>query len=251
MIGSQAAAVAAPDGYTMTVATTQLAVLPAVDQVFARPPNFTRDQFAPIARISADPSLLFVNTQQPWQTLAALIDDAKQRPDTIVYASGGLYGTTHLPIDMFLKAAGLKMRHLPTTGGGPAMTAVLGNNAALLASHPGVSGPQVKAGKLRPVASWGARRIEGFPDVPTFKELGYDIEYYQWIGVFAPAKTPEPIVKIWREAIAKAVKEPDFLLAMSRAGSGVDYQDADEFRAWWDKDSRAIEDAVRAIGKQE
>ncbi len=248
-IGSHAAATAVPDGYTMTVATTQLAVLPAVDQVMGRTPNFTRDQFTPIARISADPSLLFVNTEQPWKSLKDLVDDAKQRPDGIVYASGGLYGSTHLPIEMFLKATGTKMRHLPTSGGGPALTAVLGNHAALLASHPGVSNPQVKAGKLRPLANWGAERIELFPDVPTFRELGYDVEYYQWIGVFAPAKVPEPIIKIWRAAIAQAVKEPDFLQAMARSGSGVAYQDADEFRAWWDRDSKAIEDAVRAIGK--
>lgn len=248
-IGSQVAAIAPPDGYTMTVATTQLAVLPAVDDVMGKKPNFTRDQFAPIARISADPSLLFVNAERPWKTLKDLVDDAKKNPDTIIYSSGGLYGSTHLPIEMFLKATGTKMRHLPTSGGGPAMTAVLGNHAALLASHPGVSGPQVKAGKLRPLANWGAQRIATFPDVPTFKELGYDVDYYQWIGVFAPAKVPEAIIKVWREAIAQAVKEPDFLQAMERAGSGVHYQDADEFRIWWDKDSKAIEDAVRAIGK--
>ncbi|MCC7347807.1 MAG: tripartite tricarboxylate transporter substrate binding protein [Variibacter sp.] len=248
-IGSHVAATAQPDGYTLTIATTQFATLPAVDHVMGKKPNFTRDQFAPIALLSSDPSLLFVNTEQPWTSLKALVDDAKQRPNGIVFASGGLYGATHIPIEMFLKAVGAKMRHLPTSGGGPALTAVLGNNAALLAAHPGVGGPQVKAGKLRPLASFGARRIAQFPDVPTFKELGYDIEYYQWIGVFAPAKVPAAIVNVVREAVARAAKERDFLDAMERAGSGVHYMDADEFRVFWDKDSKAIEDAVNAIGK--
>jgi tripartite-type tricarboxylate transporter receptor subunit TctC len=250
-IGTQAAARAAPDGYTIAATTTQITVLPVVDEVFGRPPNFTRADFQPIARISADPVLLFVNAEQPWKSVKELVDDAKKRPGQIVYASGGLHGVTHLPVEMFLKAADIKMRHLPTAGGGPAMTAVLGNNAALLSSHPGVSGPQVKAGKLRPLASWGAERIPAFPDVPTFKELGYDIEYYLWQALFAPKGVPEPIVKTLREAVAKAVKEPDFLQAMEKAGAGVHYQDAPEFQKWWDEDSKRLEDIVRVIGKGE
>ena len=156
LIGTQAVANAAPDGYTITVATTQLALLPAVDAVFGRPPSFTRDQFAPIALLSADPSILFVNPSQPWRTFQEFVDDARKRPGQIVYASGGLYGTTHLAIEIVLKATGTKMRHLPTAGGGPALTAVLGNHAALLAAHPAVGGPQARAGALRPLGTMGS-----------------------------------------------------------------------------------------------
>ncbi|HEX9327170.1 MAG TPA: tripartite tricarboxylate transporter substrate binding protein, partial [Reyranella sp.] len=194
LIGTQAVANAAPNGYTITVATTQLALLPAVDQVFGRPPSFTRDQFAPIALISADPSLLFVNASRPWQTFRELVDDARKRPSQIVYASGGLYGTTHLAIEIVLKATATKMRHLPTAGGGPALTAVLGNHAALLAAHPAVGGPQARAGTLRPLGTMGTKRVASFPEVPTLKELGYDAEYYQWNGIFTQAKVPEPII---------------------------------------------------------
>jgi tripartite-type tricarboxylate transporter receptor subunit TctC len=95
----------------------------------------------------------------------------------------------------------------------------------------------------------GNKRAESFPDVPTLKELGYDAEYYQWNGVFTQAKVPDPIITIWREAIAKAVKEPDFVQAMDRLGSGIHYLDRDAFRPWWDEDSRKTEDTVRAIGK--
>jgi len=249
LIGTQAVANAVPDGYTITVATTQLSLLPAVDQVFGRPPSFTRDQFAPIALVSADPSMLFVNASQPWKTFQDLIDDAKKRPNQIVYASGGLYGTTHLAIEIVLKATGTKMRHLPTAGGGPALTAVLGNHAGLLAAHPAVGGPQVRAGALRPIGTMGTKRVASFPDVPTLKELGFDAEYYQWNGLFTQAKVPEPIVTVLREAVAKAVKDPDFLQAMTRVGSGIDYLDRDEFRPWWDADSKKTEDTVRAIGK--
>jgi tripartite-type tricarboxylate transporter receptor subunit TctC len=249
LIGTKAVADAPPDGYTLTVATTQLSLLPAVDQVFGRPPSFSRDQFAPIALISSDPSMIFANASQPWQTFGALIDDARKRPGQIVYASGGLYGTTHLAIEIMLKATGTKMRHLPTAGGGPALTSVLGNHAALLAAHPSVGGPRVRAGALRPLGTMGAKRVASFPDVPTLKELGYDAQYYQWNGIFTQAKVAEPIITFWREAIAKAVRDPEFIQAMGRVGSGIDYLDRDEFRPWWDADSRKTEDTVRAIGK--
>jgi tripartite-type tricarboxylate transporter receptor subunit TctC len=249
LVGTMQVADAKPDGYTITVATTQLSLLPAVDEVFARPPSFKRDQFAPIALVSADPSMLFVNASQPWKTFQELVDDAKKRPGQIVYSSGGLYGTTHLAIEIVLKATGTRMRHLPTAGGGPALTAALGNHAALLAAHPAVGGPQVRAGTLRPLGTLGSKRVASFPDVPTLKELGYDAQYYQWNGVFTQAKVPEPIITILRNAVAKAVKDPEFIKSMEKVGSGIDYLDRDEFRPWWDADSRRTEEAVRAIGK--
>lgn len=248
-VGTHQVAIAAPDGYTVTVATTQLSLLPAVDLLLGRQPVFTRDQFAPIALLSADPSILFVNATQPWQTFQELIEDAKKRPGEILYASGGLYGTTHLAIEIVLKATGTKMRHLPTTGGGPALTAVLGNHASLLAAHPAVGGPQVRAGLLRPLGAMGTKRVASFPDVPTLKELGFDAQYYQWNGLFTQAKVPEPIISIWREAVAKAIKDPEFQRGMHKVGSGIDYLDRDAFRSWWDEDSRKTEDTVRAIGK--
>jgi len=249
LVGTMQVANATPDGYTITVATTQLSLLPAVDGVFGRPPSFTRDQFAPIALVSADPSVLFVNASQPWKNFQELVDDARKRPGQIVYASGGLYGTTHLAIEIVLKATGTRMRHLPTAGGGPALTAVLGNHAALLAAHPSVGGPQARAGTLRPIGTMGAKRVAAFPDLPTLKELGYDAQYYQWNGVFTQTKVPEPVITILRQAMAKAVKDPEFIRAMDKVGSGIDYLDRDQFRPWWDADSRKTEDTVRAIGK--
>jgi tripartite-type tricarboxylate transporter receptor subunit TctC len=146
---------------------------------------------------------------------------------------------------------GLKMRHLPTTGGGPATTAVLGKHAALWASPPALALPHVRAGKLRPLATWGATRLAAFPDVPTLKELGYDVEYYLWAGLFAPRGVSPAVVKTLREATRAAVADGEFKAAMDKAQTPIAYQDADEFKAWWDRDAAMLADVIKKIGRVE
>src|SRR5205085_1179407 len=112
-------------------------------------------------------------------------EDAQKRPNGIIFSSSGLYGALHIPIALFMKAAGdLRLRHLPTNGGGPALTALLGNNSQVLASSVSAAMAQIKAGKLRPLALFGGARSKALPQVPTLKELGYNIEYYLWVGIF-------------------------------------------------------------------
>jgi tripartite-type tricarboxylate transporter receptor subunit TctC len=153
---------------------------------------------------------------------------------------------------MLLPAAGgHKMRHLITTGGAPATTAVLGGHAAMWASPPALALPHVKAGKVRMLATWGATRLAAYPDVPTLKESGYDLEYYLWTGLFAPRGTPAATVKTLREATRQAVQDPDFRSAMDRAQTPIAYQDADEFRAWWDADAARLASVIRRIGRVE
>jgi tripartite-type tricarboxylate transporter receptor subunit TctC len=153
---------------------------------------------------------------------------------------------------MFASAAGIELKHVPFAGGGPALTALLGNHVQALASGPGPVLPQIKAGKLRALASWGDKRIDALPDVPTFKELGYeDVEFYIWSGLFAPAKTPEPVLKTLRETVAKAVQEPEFKEAMEKLETPVVYLDAPEFKSFWDKDAKRLAEAVRRVGKVE
>src|SRR4051812_38390066 len=128
-VGAQVAATAKPDGYTLLSHNNGISGYAEVDKLFGRAPKTTRDDFIPLARLMADPVLLLVNDQQPYKTLKDFIDDAKKRPEAIVYSSGGLYGATHLPVAIFETATGIaKLRHLPTNGGGPAITALLGDN---------------------------------------------------------------------------------------------------------------------------
>jgi tripartite-type tricarboxylate transporter receptor subunit TctC len=251
-VGMQSAAIAKPDGYTLLLGLVSISTIPEVDALFGRPPAFTREQFVGIARLNADPPLLVVNAELSWKSAKELLDDARKRPGEITYTSSGIYGASHVPLEMLLSAAGgLKMRHLPTTGGGPATTAVLGKHAALWASPPALALPHIKAGKLRPLATWGATRLAAFPDVPTLKELGYDVEYYLWAGLFAPRGVSPAVVKTLREATRAAVADGEFKAAMDKAQTPIAYQDADEFKAWWDRDAAMLADVIKKIGRVE
>ena len=250
-VGNRAVAGAAPDGYTILVTLVSITTIPEVEKMFERPVSYTMDQFAPLALLVADPPVLAVGAQQPWKSVKELIADAKKRPDDIVYSHSGLYGPSHLPMEMLLHEVGAKMRGLPAVGGGPSMQLVLGGSAAMWASPPAMAVPQVSANKMRVLASFGAKRHPAFPDVPTLRELGYKTEFYVWAGAFAPAGTPAPIIATLRDAIGKAVKSPDFSGAMEKMKTPSAYMDAPEFQKFLERDSATLRKAVQAIGKVE
>src|SRR5258706_13407310 len=155
-------------------------------------------------------------------------------------------------MDLLLNAAGvLKVLHMPTTGGGPAMTAVLGGHAQLWCSPPGVASPHIKSGKVRALAVTGATRHPHFPDVPTLKELGFDVEYYLWTGLFVPKNTPGGPVKALREAVKHAADDPAFKSAMDKIQTPIAYKDADQFRAWWDAEAVRLAEVIKRIGRVE
>jgi tripartite-type tricarboxylate transporter receptor subunit TctC len=251
-VGNAAAARAEPDGYTLLMTLSSLAVLPEADRLFDRPVAYEVSQFAPVARVLADPTLLAVPASAPWKTLAELVDDAKARPGQIPYGSSGPYGTLHIAMEMFAASAGIKLLHVPFRGAGPALTALLGGTVQALASAPGVLKQQVDDGKLRVLANWGAERVTSFPSLPTFRELGYkDVEFYIWAGLFAQAALPAPIMMQLRKAVGEAVKTPEVVKTFETAGSPVAYQDAPEFAKFVAGDSARLIAAVKKIGKVE
>jgi tripartite-type tricarboxylate transporter receptor subunit TctC len=209
------------------------------------------NQLIPIALISADPTIFVVSAERPWKSVKEFVDDAKKRPGQISYSSSGVYGTLHMAMEMLSHAGGINLKHVPYGGAGPALTAILGGHVDTLASGPAVVIPHIKAGKLRPLAGWGAKRVASLPDVATFKELGYDIEFYIWAGLFAPRGTPEPVMKIVRDSVRQAVNTPEFKGAMEKLQTPIAYLDAPEFQKFWDKDAKMLADAIKRVGKVE
>ncbi len=250
-VGNQFVATSKPDGYTLLLALVSVSVLPEVDKLFGRPPTYTRDQLTGIARINAEPSILTVPVDAPWKTLKDLVEDAKRRPGEIVFTSSGLYGASHVPMEMFLLAAGVTMRHLPTTGGGPMMNAILGGHAQVVMSTNSLVAPHMKAGKLRLLAHTGSAPIGAYPDVPSLKSLGYDVEYSAWAGLVAPRNTPPNVIKILRDGMRQAVKEPEVVNSHAKLDTPISYMDADEFNVWWAQDAAKLAGVVQKIGKVE
>lgn len=249
-VGAQVGASAKPDGYTLLSHNNGISGYEEVDKLFGRQPKTTRSDFIPLARLVADPVLVLVNDQQPYKTLKEFLDDAKKRPEAIVYSSGGLYGASHLPVALLEKATGIpKLRHLPTNGGGPAITALLGNNAQASTQTVSATLQHVKAGKLRPLASFGGTRSKALPNVPTLKELGYNVEYYLWVGIFAPKGTPASIVTTLNGAIEKAANSDQFKIAMTNAGLELAHLNAANFAKFWAEDGKRSDEAVKLIGR--
>jgi tripartite-type tricarboxylate transporter receptor subunit TctC len=250
-VGMSFVANSKPDGYTLLMALSSISIIPEADKLFDRKPAYTVDQLVPLALFSADPTILAVGANHPWKSVKDLVADAKKRPGGISYSSSGIYGTLHMAMEMFSHAAGVKLNHVPYGGAGPALTAVLGGHQDMLASGPAVLIPHVKAGKLRALAGWGAKRVAAMPDVPTFKELGYDIEFYIWAGAFAPKGTPEPIMKKLRETMKQVVQEAEFKDAMAKLETPIAYMDAPEFQKFYERDAKMLAEATRRIGRVE
>jgi tripartite-type tricarboxylate transporter receptor subunit TctC len=251
-VGMQFVATSKPDGYTLLLALSSISIIPEADKLFGRPPAFTVDQFAPIALISADPTILVVRTESPWKTAKEFLEDARKRPGQISYSSSGIYGTLHMAMELLSHAADVKLRHIPYQGAGPALTAILGGHVDALASGPAVVIPHIKAGKLRALAGWGERRVAALPDVPTFRELGYPgAEFYIWAGLFAPRATPEPVLAKLRETLRVATQDSEFKAAMDKLETPIAFKQGEEFQKFFDADARRLAEGVRRVGKIE
>ncbi|WP_338665351.1 tripartite tricarboxylate transporter substrate binding protein [Pararoseomonas sp. SCSIO 73927] len=251
IVGTASVARAAPDGYTALMALSSHAMLPESERLQGRTPAYTVEGFAPIARFTADPTVLLVPASSPWKTLAEFVADAKKRPGVITYGSAGNYSTLHVAMAMLTGAADLDLLHVPFQGGGPALTALLSGTLDALASGPGPASVHVKEGRLRALANWGSGRIPGFEEVPTFKELGYsDVEFYIWTGLFLPAAAPAEIQERLRQA-SRQVCETDEALkrALDAAGSPIAYLDGPAFERFFNEDSARLVRAVQRIGK--
>jgi tripartite-type tricarboxylate transporter receptor subunit TctC len=247
LVGNAYVANSKPDGYTLLMALSSISVIPEAERLQGHKPPYELSQFVPIALVSADPVVLVVREEAPWKTVQEFIADAKKRPNKITYSSSGIYGALHMPFVMLEHATGTSLWHVPYSGGGPAVQALLGSQVDATVGGPAVMIGQIKGKKLRPLANFGDKRLASLPDVPTLKELGIDAEYFIWCGLMAPAGTPPAIVQKLRDAVRQAVQDPDFKTAMAKVETPVAYLDAPDFRTFWDSDAKKLTEAVKTI----
>ena len=249
-IGMTAAAKAAPDGYTILMTLSSISIFPVSDPMQGKAAPYQISDFMPIALVTADPTVLVVGASSPYRTIGDFVAAAKANPGKINYSSSGIFGTLHVAMEMFAGAAGIELFHVPYQGGGPAVTALLGGQVQALASGPAAAVGQIKGGKMRALAGWGAKRLDLMPDLPTFKELGYqDVEFYIWSAVVAPAAIPANVQHRLRAAVRAAVADPLFSGAMAKVQTPISYLDAPEFKDFWVADAARLRAAVQKIGK--
>lgn len=250
-IGMSLAAKSKPDGYTILMALSSLTVIPEADLLLGRTPMFMLNDLRPVARYTADPTVLAVRAESPWKSVQEFVDDAKKRPGAINYGSSGNYGTMHVPMEILAQVSGSKLTHIPFTGAGPAVVALLGGQIDAVSTGPATVLQHVKAGKLRVLGHWGNGKLASMPEVPSLKDAGFNAEYAQWSGLFIPSATPEPVAQRIRAAARAAAQDAKVREVILGAGSPVQFQDSPDFEKYVQADAKRMVDVVKKIGKVE
>ncbi|HEY6510668.1 MAG TPA: tripartite tricarboxylate transporter substrate binding protein [Burkholderiaceae bacterium] len=208
-----------PDGYTLMLTANSIAANPALYQ----PPPFdmARD-FTPVALVGRVPVVLAAGAQAPIESIAKLIELSKASARSVNYGSPGNGSTPHLAIELFQRAAGIQLNHVPYKGGAPALSDTIGGHLTLVAVNALEALPHARAGKLRVLAVLSATRSPIFPDVPSIAELGYPgFEAAVWYGVVAPAGLPAPVVARLHAEVQKALAAPEVRDRLAAAGGEV------------------------------
>jgi tripartite-type tricarboxylate transporter receptor subunit TctC len=250
IIGTEAVAKAAPDGYTLLLATFAHAVNPALH---AKLPYSTFDAFAPVALIGRSPNVLVVSPKAPFKTVQELLAYARAHPGKLTFGSYGNGTSAHLAGEMFKSLAHVNMVHVPYRGSGPALTDLMGGQIDTMFSTVSSVSQLVKSGQLRPLAVTSAQRSPSHPDWPTVAESGvpgYVVE--SWYGVYAPAGTPADVIARLNAALKEAVQAPNFRRNVEEEGLVLDVGDPSQLstfaRSEADRWARIIKDA--GIGGQ-
>jgi tripartite-type tricarboxylate transporter receptor subunit TctC len=250
-VGSQFVANAKPDGYTVLHAINTVSEIPQIDELLGRPISFKKEQFTSIGQVAVSPFAIMVNAESRWKTFKDFVEEARQKPEEFQYASAGVYSTTHIMWELILKATNLRVRHMPTTGGGPIMMAVLGKHVDI--SHcvmPAVCAPQLEAKKIRLLAVTTDKRLPNYPDVPTLKELGYDVTHAIWHALMVPAGTPPDVVAKLRQGLKGMAEDEAFKALMTKLGERIQYMSGEDFEKFWADDYRKVGTLLRQIIKK-
>ena len=245
-VGAGFVATSKADGYTLVgTSPGSIVVVPLANKDV----KYTPEAFTPIASLAEGGLMLVVASSSPWKTMKELVEYSKKNPDAITFSSSGAMGITHLLAEIFAKEADIKWRHIPYQGSGPAITALLGGHVAMSATAIAPAQAHMKAGTLRPMAVFGDNRLKAFPDVPTLKELGYNVGSPTLYGISAPRGTPKEVVDALHAAARKVNEKYGDSIAASLATLGAETRllGPEEYAAYLRNQNQLFSAGIKAI----
>jgi len=246
IIGNELVARAAPDGYTLLMGISSLAILP---YLHAKIPYDVAKDYAPVSQAVVLPNILVAHTSLPARSVRELIAFARARPGEINFAAGSAGSNPHLAMEMLLAMTGLKMVHVPYKGQGPALIDTMAGQVSLLMANLMAALPVVKSGRLRAIGVTSVKRASAAPDVPSIAEAGVPgYEVVQWFGVLAPAHTPREIVAKLHAATVRALQDPGVKQRFISDGSEPVGNTPEEFAAVIRGDLKKWESVIRDAG---
>jgi tripartite-type tricarboxylate transporter receptor subunit TctC len=245
MIGAEAVAKAAPDGYTLLVSPqTSLAVAPAL---YGKAPYDTVKDFAPVSLLGSTPLVMIVNPSFPARTFKEFAELAKKQP--LSYGSGGVGSSPHMTGELISAALGVKMTHVPYKGENPAIADTMGGQVPIMFGNLPVALPHVHSGKLRALATTTAKRSPLAPEIPTVSESGIkDFEMATWYGMLAPAGTPPELVAKIQADSARVLSDPATRERLTRMGVDLVLNTPDQFKAYLQSEITRYTGIIKANG---
>lgn len=234
-----------PDGYTFILTPHSALVIAAQLQELAYK---TPDDYLPFINLVSYYPMIAVRSESSYQNINQLVADAKAKPGQVRVGSPGEGTSSHLNLEEFMRLAGIKMIHAPYQGWAHSSPAVLGGHIDAVVAQPGELKGQVDGKRMRVLVAFQPQRHPVFPDVPTAKELGWDVANGVWYLLMAPKGTPAPVVKYLHDAAKEAIEDPKFGKVMTERGIDVDYRPGDVLRAGLWREYKAHTEILRRIG---
>ncbi|HEU5178857.1 MAG TPA: tripartite tricarboxylate transporter substrate binding protein [Burkholderiales bacterium] len=236
---------ARPDGYTIVLTPQSALVIAAQMQELAYK---TPDDYDPVINLVAYYPMIAVRSESPYRTAQELVADAKAKPGAIRVGSPGEGTSSHLNLEEFMRLAGAKMTHVPFQGWGQSSPALLGGHIEALVAQPGELKGQVDGKRMRVLVNFTPKRHPVFPDVPTARELGWDVSNGVWYMLLAPKGTPAAVVRHIHDAARAAIEDPKFTADMTGRGIDVDYRPGEALRADLWREYKLHTDILRRVG---